>query len=318
MSSPQGSGAAGDCNAVAPSFTPSVNSRWCKAVNAIAGYVSSPDAAGNQAAIQYFQHYTSHNCNGSGYNVPAVGLGTLPGSYSGHAQTLVEQANGGLNWAYPWSGTPTEGGLRGLTQFTAANKTPGRLIIGILVTDGQPGACNTNANTLRQIAQDHFTATGIHTFMVGITGASFAPMETWASYTGALSHDDTNDACGTCNGAGCTCHHYNVGDGSPAVFIAALKAIQNAVLSCTFQVPTPSSGILNPDAVKVEYLPGGNPPPVELPKVTGAAQCTGPGWYYGYDAGGNPTTINLCPASCTTVQGDPNAEVKIRIACQGS
>ena len=32
--------------------------------------------------------------------------------------------------------------------------------------------------------------------IVGMTGASFAKLETWASYTGALSHDDTNDACG--------------------------------------------------------------------------------------------------------------------------
>jgi hypothetical protein len=315
MSSPAGFGAAGDCD-VSPPFSPTVNARWCSAVNAIAGYVSSPEAAGNKAAIQYFQHYTNHNCNGTGYDVPAVPLGVLTGSFTGHATTLVQQNPGGLNWAYPWSGTPTEGGLRGLTLFTAANQTPGRVIIGILVTDGQPGSCATSDATLKSIAQNHFNATGIHTFMVGIAGADFTRLENWASYTGALPHDDTNDACGNCNG--CTCHHYNVGTGSPTVFIAALKAIQNAVLSCTFQVPTPSSGILNPDAVKVEYLPGGNPPPVELPKVQGAAQCTGPGWYYEYDAQGNPTTINLCPASCTTVQADTNAEVKIRIACQGS
>jgi len=245
-----------------------------------------------------------------------VPLGNLTGSYAGHAQTLVEQSPGGMNWAYPHDLTPTEGALRGLTQFTAANKSPNRLIIGILVTDGIPSTCNTSDSVLTQIVQNHFSATGIHTFIVGMSGANFTKLETWASYTGSLTHDDTNDACGTCNN--CTCHHYNVGDGSPAVFIAALNAIQNAVLSCTFQVPTPTTGVLNPDAVSVEYLVNGQPPPVKLPKVTNAAACNGPGWYFGYDAQNKPITINLCPASCTTVQGDPNAEINIRIACQGS
>jgi hypothetical protein len=53
-----------------------------------------------------------------------------------------------------------------------------------------------------------------------------------------------------------------------------------------------------------------------LPRVGSAAECTGPGWYY--DNPTQPTVINLCPQSCDTVQADPNAEVKIRIACQGS
>jgi hypothetical protein len=315
MSSPAGSGATGDCDATPP-FTPSKNSKWCKAVNAIGGYVSSAEATGNRAAIQYFKHYTNHNCDGTGYDTPAVPLGILTGVYGGQAQTLVEQNPGGLNWAYPYSNTPTEGALRGLAKFTAANQTAGRIIIGILVTDGTPTACDTSDSTLAGIAQAHFTATGIHTFMVGMTGASFTKLETWASYTGSLLHDDTNNACGTCDS--CTCHHYNVGDGAPAVFIAALQSIQKSVLSCTFQVPQPSQGVLNPDLVKVEYSPGGQPPVQELPRVDSAAQCTGAGWYYEFDANNNPTKIILCPSSCTTVQADTNAAVKIRIACQGS
>ena len=313
MSQPAGYNAAGDCNATPP-FTPGINSKWCKAVNAIAGYVSSPQANGNRAAVQYFQHYTNHNCNGSGYDTPAVALGDLPGAYAGHAQTLVTASPGGLNWAYPHSSTPTEGALRGLASFTGSHQSPGRIIIGILVTDGAPTACNTTDSVLAGIAQTHFNNTGIHTFMVGMTGANFTKLEDWANYTGSLSHDDTNDACGSCSN--CTCHHYNVGNGDPAVFIAALNQIQKAVLSCAFQVPQPSQGVLDPNAVKVEYYVGGQPPPQVLPRVDSAAQCAGPGWYY--DNNTNPTKINLCPDSCTTVQADKAAEVKIRIACQGS
>jgi hypothetical protein len=313
MSEPVGDANKGDCDATPP-FTPAKASKWCKAINAVAGYISSPNAAGNRAAIQYFRHYTSHNCNGSGYDQPSVALGVLPGNFSGHATTIV-QADGGLNWAYPHSNTPTEGALRGLARFTAASRTPDRVIIGILVTDGEPTFCNRSDGVLADIPAQHFAATGIHTFVVGMTGANFVRLEKWASYAGSLTHDDTNDACGTCNS--CTCQHYNVGDGNPSVFIAALNQIQKSVLSCTFQVPKPNQGLLDPDLVRVEYYAGGQPPPVELPRVA-SGPCDGEGWYYGYDANNNPTTINLCSKSCETVQADSSAQVKIRIACQGS
>ncbi|MBW2526396.1 MAG: hypothetical protein JRI23_19605 [Deltaproteobacteria bacterium] len=319
MSSPAGTGTAGDCNVDTNNFTPSVNSRWCKAINSIAGYVSSPQAQDNRAALCFFRRYSNYNCNGSGYDTPYVGLGLLPGSYSGHAQTLVESAspNFGLNAAYPHDATPTEGALRGLAQYTAANQTTGRIIIGILVTDGAPTSCDTSDGTLAGIAQNHFNSTGIHTFMVGMTGANFTRLENWADYNGALSHpDNPGDTCG---GSYSSCHHYNVGDGDPTVFINALNQIQNAVLSCTFQIPSPSQGVLDPDLVIVEYYPGGTPPATVLPRRNDLNDCNNNGdvgWYY--DNNSSPTVINLCPNSCNTVQADANAEVKIRIACQGS
>ncbi|MBW2454930.1 MAG: hypothetical protein JRI68_10480 [Deltaproteobacteria bacterium] len=313
MSSPAGYGAAGDCNATPPFNTPSVNSRWCRAVNAMGGYVSDPAAAGNQAALQFFATYGNDNCNGSGYNTPSVGLGLLPGNYSGHAQTFVA-GNGGLNDAYPHSNTPTEGALNGLAQFTAANQTQNRIIIGILVTDGVPTGCTTSDNTLSGITQSHFSNTGIHTFIVGMDGANFNRLETWASYTGALSHPDgPNDSCGDGNGP---CHHYNVGNGNPAVFVDALLAIQNAVLGCTFLIPQPSQGVLDPNLVIVEYYANGQPPAIVIPRVNNVGQCNGDGWYY--DNNSQPTVIELCPQTCQTVQNDPNAQIQIRIACQGS
>lgn len=282
-------------------------SKWCRAINSIAGYIQDASATGNQAAIQYFPLSGDDPCGGSLQASPAVGLGLLPG----HASSIISSMNGIVpNGSY----TPIEPGLRGLASFTAANEAPPRIIIGILITDGQPNRCSTTATTLRNISGTHFSNTGIHTFVIGMTGASFSTLETIASYSGALQHDDTNDACGTCDN--CTCHHYNVGDGNPTVFIAALQQIQNSVLGCTFNIPTPSQGVLDPDTVSVEYLPNGQPPAQDLPRVTNAGACSGAGWYY--DDNTNPTIINLCPASCTTVQGDPNAEINIRIACQGS
>ncbi|MCL2825364.1 MAG: VWA domain-containing protein, partial [Polyangiaceae bacterium] len=165
MSSPAGTGSSGDCNALYPFTTPTVNSKWCKAINGVAGYVSSPEAKGNRTAIGYFSHFTATTCDDNAYKTPMVPLGLLLGDYSGHAKTLVE-ASGGLNWAYPKGNTPTSSALRGLTQFTAANKSEGRVIIGIMVTDGAPSSvCPPYSSAdLRKLAQDNYNVHGIHTF----------------------------------------------------------------------------------------------------------------------------------------------------------
>jgi len=319
MSLPVGNGMSGDCDVSIPTFVPAKPSRWCNSVNAVAGYISSSEAKGNRAALGFFAPYPngSHTCGGSKCAVPSVGLGglsdVLTGDYSGHAKLLVEANPGGLNWAYPHSGTPTEEALRGLAKFTEANQEPGRIIIGILVTDGAPGGsygCNLTDAVLKGIAQTHFDKTGIHTFMVGITGSDWTRLENWASYDGAISHDNVDGSCG--NGA-TACHHYNVGNADPTVFRDALMRIQKSVLSCTFQVPVPSSGILDISKVKVEYGSDGSAPEV-LQKRASEAACSGPGWYF--DDPKDPKFINLCPDTCAVVGIDEHAVISIRIPCE--
>jgi len=219
------------------------------------------------------------------------------------------------NMPYDSGVTPTEAALRGLNQYTAANQTPGRVMIGILITDGDPccGSCDESNNGLGTIVQNHYDNTGIHTFIIGMDGATFSNLEQWADYNGAIQHDDTNDACG--NGGG-PCYHYNVGNGDPSVFIWALQQIQNAVLGCTFQIPEPDGGVLDPDQVVVEYLPNGQPPGQELTRVNDANQCVADGWYY--DDNNNPTIIQLCPGICGTVEADPSGIIDILLGCQGS
>ena len=293
----------GDCNVTYPN-APTLASKWCHAINAIAGYAQDPSSNGNRAAIEYF---SGNTC--TGYDTPAVNLVDLT-AQAGQLTTSMNAQN-------PSGNTPTSSALNGLATFTAANQTQNRVIIGVLITDGDPTRCSpTDDAGLSAIIQNHFDATGIHTFVVGMNGATFSRLENWADYNGALSHDDTNNACGTCNGGACSCHHYNVGNGDPAVFIAALQQIQNAVLGCTYAIPQPSMGVLDPNAVTVDYLPGGMPPAQTLPRVNDVNACAGPGWYF--DDNMNPTQILLCPDSCTTVQADPNAQVEFSIDCQGS
>ena len=54
--------------------------------------------------------------------------------------------------------------------------------------------------------------------------------------------------------------------------------------------------------------------PQTLLQANDAADCgTDPGWYY--DNPMNPTKIFLCPATCVTVQADPEANVKFLFGC---
>ncbi|MBX3129372.1 MAG: VWA domain-containing protein [Polyangiaceae bacterium] len=302
---------ASDCDVGAPI----VNSRWCRAVNGLGQYFMLPAAAGNRAAIQYFPRAGVTTCGGAstaGYGVAAVGLTLLPSATSG---PLINS----LNAEAPLGTyTPTHDAILGLNAFTSANKDPNRQMISVLITDGLPNSCAINSETgLAQLLAQHHAATGIPTYVIGVTGVDFAKLEVIAQGGGTLPHPTQisgfNNLCG--NGA-TSCYHWNVGDGDPNVFVQALKSIQQQAVGCTLDIPLPSQGVPDWSQVKVQYLPGGNPPPQQLPKVNFASNCSGPGWYY--DNNASPTKINLCPSTCTTVQADPAAKVELLLGCLGS
>ena len=54
-----------------------------------------------------------------------------------------------------------------------------------------------------------------------------------------------------------------------------------------------------------------------MQKVANAGACgAGDGWHY--DNNANPTTIILCPATCTKVTNDAKAKIDIVLGCLGS
>jgi len=227
-----------DCNIGA-----TTNSKWCHAINALSGYFNSPKAAGNAAALQFFPlaNHTNALCaTGAGYDVaalpaPSPAYTTLPsGTFDPLLNSTNDQGSGG---------TPTEAAIRGLTKFTAANRRGGRVTIGILITDGDPNGCDQNLTNLSNLLQAHFTATTIRTYVIGMTGADFNNLEAIAAGGNAPLHPDLvgpiTDACG--NGPG-PCRHWNVGDGNPQAFVAALAAIQQSADGCA-----DGGGTINPN-----------------------------------------------------------------------
>lgn len=302
-------GTKGDCN-----VGQNVNSRWCRAINALSSYFNSPAATGHAAALQFFM-LANGQCNGTGYNVSFV-----PGAGGGYVTLPSTAFDATLNFVDPQGLTPTEGALRGIVGYTGlpANQRAGRITIGVLITDGDPtvGLCDANLTNLSAILQNHYNATGIRTFVVGMTGATFANLESIAAGGNAPLHADTvgaiADACG--NGAG-PCRHWNVGDGNGNALAEAMKQIQGAAIACQYTMPTPSFGVVNPNDVVVEYLQNGVPPAKKLTRVSNAAACVADGWYY--DNNASPTTIHLCGAQCTSVQADVGAKINVQLGCLG-
>ncbi len=306
MRLPQTSYAAGDCNVGG-----SVNSRWCYAVNALWSFFNSSQSVGVGVALNYLNN--SYNCSSAnGLAIPPAGgtvaFDILPNHLSA-LQTSLNNARG------DGPTTPTEAALKSIVSFTTAQSAarPGRQMVGVYITDGLPegSGCQTQDGPLGNIIQTHFTNTGIPTFIIGMTGASFSSLDAWANGAGAQSH---TNYCGGSN----PCYSYDVGNGNGAAFVQVLAEIQKAAVGCTFNVPTPDSGILDVDKIDVIYTPGSGAPET-LTRVTDQSQCgsaASSGWYY--DDNLNPTQIILCPDTCTRVQGDSSAKIDVELGCLGS
>lgn len=96
------------------------------------------------------------------------------------------------------------------------------------------------------------------------------------------------------------------------------SVVQTTQVACLYEIPTPDSGTVDPDAVNVEYLPQGDANnPQMIYRVDSYADCgTGGqgGWHY--DNNANPTRILLCPETCAAVRGDAQAVINVKFGCE--
>jgi hypothetical protein len=214
---------------------PRDNTKWCYATHALAQYFMSDSARGQRAALQ-FMTVEDYVCNGgqaNGESQAAVGLTMLPvdGNHALVTALDTDSPDGGL-------GTRIEAALHGIADFTLANRTPAREMIGILITDGDPNGCEEDIDVLAGIVHDHLASTGIRTFIIGMTGATLSNLEVLAAAGGAPEHGP--EFCGQGRS---TCHYWSVGDGDPVAFVDALRQIQNAAaIPCEYIIPPPPPG----------------------------------------------------------------------------
>ena len=295
-----------DCD-YTPGTSPPEDSKACYATYALSDYLIGVAPIVDTRLAFHFMSQPD-DCDGSPYVTPLIGLTQLPVTAS-HTliQTIsAEDFSGGL-------GTHIEGALRGIAGYTAANQAPGREMIGVLVTDGNPQGCNEDIDALAQIIEDHRAATGLRTFIIGMEGATEDNLETLAIAGGADPHTDY------CGGVTPPCHYWNVGDGSGDVLASALQAIldQAVPLPCDIDVTglTPPEGeALDYGRINVSLTQDGVV--TTIGQVASAAACPAnvPAWYY--DDPAAPTTIHLCGAACTLVgEAGDGAELTVVVGC---
>jgi hypothetical protein len=292
------------------------NSRWCYAINALGGFFAAPTSNGVGVALEFFPHGscgwvaypTEQNCctlgaccDGSDESLPEVPLGELPG----HLPTLVAA----LNAQDPLGTTsPLEAALRGMTQYTASAKRPGRQMVGVITTDGSPNGCERDTNQLASILREHRDATGQLTFVIGMTGANYAVLEGLAQAGGSALHATH------CAGGITPCSFYDVSDGNPEAFVDALQQIQRSVVGCRFGMPATDSGLVDPNTMVVEWSSSSQATAQQLPRVSAPSDC-GQGWYADPS---KPTEFSLCEQTCSQLQAEPLVHIDVLAGCLGS
>ncbi len=276
--------------------------RWPPVRDALNQFYQSAQAKGIGIALTMFAHPSKSQCVATSYQVPMVAMAALPGNASGHAITLQNTMNS--NAPVLGVGTPTQSAMQGAVTFAKSHKNanPARSVAIILATDGIPGAAGCSgqaASGVQSAIAAGFTGTpSVRTFVIGIDpdATMKANINSWAAAGGGQAFDVAPA-------------------GGSTQFLQAMKNIQGSLLGCSFNMPKPSSGVVQPDKVKVVFTPGSGGP-TQLPRVNNKAACSGPGWFY--DNNTTPTTIELCPASCTTAQADPSGKIDIELGCLGS
>jgi hypothetical protein len=281
-----------------------VGSRWCNAINSLYGFFSDPTTVGTGFSYGEF----SSSKSGCGPFAMDVEFGVIEAN-DGNNQlaNLVTE----LNDNNPDGFTATEEAMDTLIAETSAHTASGtRRTIGILITDGDPfGGCDTNVNNLNALIANHYTATGIPTYIIGMTGATADNLEGMAVGAGAEPHTDYCDPSDT------SCSYYSVGDGNPAAFKAALDSIRKSELGCEYAVPNAEIGVGNLDTLSVVFTPDTGETPIDLVRVGNETTCTDDDEYW-VDVGVDDSIIKLCPATCD-LRGD-GASVDISLKCEGS
>jgi hypothetical protein len=283
--------------------------KWNAIKSALTRFAQSPESAGFGIGIQYFPlgvapcagsgfgcscldglcfRTTGGSCSTSDYSVPDVVIAQIPGV----APLMIDS----LDAHSPNGGTPTGPALEGamIVAIQHAQTTPDRKTIVVLATDGEPNDCGSTVDNVSNIAAVGFADSRIETFVISIGNVTGLNQIAQAGGTEqALIVDTANPEQG---------------------FLDAMNAIRSQIVTCGLQIPTPAPGsTLDLNLINVVVSTGGARTELiyAVPGV-GACDPTRGGWYYNDPL--NPTTIELCPATCTQVQS-LNESVSIELGC---
>ena len=282
-----------------------VGSRWCNAINALYGFFSDPSTVGTGFSYAEFSDFEDDECGAFPMD---VGFGILE---EGDGNGQLDALEAALNDDNPGGFTHTEAAIHTLIAETNAHVPTGtRRTISVLITDGDPFGCEDDRDELNEMLVEHYTSTGIPTFIIGMEGVSANNLEELAVNAGAAPHTNY------CIDGDGECSYYSVGDGNPAAFMDALANIRSAVLGCEYAVPQADVGLSNLDTLLVQFTPSEGAAEITLEQMADEGACSSDDQYWGDFSGGADPIIKLCPATCAT-RAD-GASIDISLECEGS
>jgi hypothetical protein len=274
--------------------------KWANTKAAFTAFFTDPQADSLSVALRFWPDLTCGMlCSPSFCATPEVPMGSL--ADPNHEQALI----GTFNLNGPYGATPMDAALGGACQYAVDNQAggeAGKRLVVIFLTDGEPTECNLDINAIAGHAAAAFNNHDVLTFAVGLQGSNEAQMNTIAQAGG------TNAA-------------YFIGsNNAQAELIAALKAIQEVAVACSFAMPEspdPSKAV-DPTKVTVIYKTHPADPGMVIPQVANEGSCdpnTG-GWYY--DNPADPAAILLCEASCNQANNVnfPEGSIEVEAGCK--
>jgi hypothetical protein len=242
-------------------------------------------------------------CEVEAYATPAVAIAELPGAAGAITTSLTGKR--------PEGRTPTGPALAGAIQQAQARQAanPGRRAAVVLASDGLPVVCTPS--TIGDVAAIAASAAGatppVLTFALGVVAAR--------------EQAATLRNLGAIASAGGTGRPFvvNTGQNVTQDLLSALDAIRTRALTCEYKLPAPPSGTLDYFRVNVQFT-AGNGQVTSIGNVADRTACdaTRGGWYYDVPpgAGGGPSSVVICPASCEPLQADDRGQVDIVLGCR--
>ncbi|MDC0674382.1 hypothetical protein [Nannocystis radixulma] len=89
----------------------------------------------------------------------------------------------------------------------------------------------------------------------------------------------------------------------------AKDVVESTPIACSFPIPEPPMGEIDPNTIEIDYQVGGMAPPKPFHQVVDLASCEPDAFYI------ENATVVLCPDACAEVQADQAAKLDVRYGC---
>jgi hypothetical protein len=290
--------------------------KWDLVTSALVNFLSNPENAQIGVGIGYFPQGVQATCVAGDPGclcipfinlcLPNLGGSCLPADYASPSVALTLPSDptrliADIRLRAFAGGTPTRAALEGTYQYlsTWTSQNPGRKVVAVLATDGDPTGCagNSPAEVANLAASALASPNPIQTFVIGV-GRSLANLNQVAKAGGttqAFLTDTSSDLA--------------------SEFAEALAAIRTLAGPCAFEIPGETDqGAVDPSFVNVRFTPNGATQPTVVAKTFSgtAAECgSAGGWHY--DNPNAPTRIQLCEASCKAAF---NSRMEVLFGCE--